>query len=199
MALYVIKTAGRSAVRPLMKVFGWMHPNAITWLSLVFATAAGYALYRADLGWPLLVAPVLILIRSGCNLLDGMVAIQKQMTSVRGEALQDVVDRLSDVVTLLGVTFSPFGSLALGILACAAMLVSSYVGILKKAVGGQREYGGILGKVDRFALVSAFSVLQYFWTGRLYGLTAFGLLLGAMVLGGMVTTIQRGLSIRRLR
>ena len=50
-------------------------------------------------------------------------------------------------VFLLGAAFSSIGNLRLGMVAVTLMLISSYVGIQKKAVGGSREYGGVLSKV----------------------------------------------------
>lgn len=199
MALYRIKNTGRALVRPLVKPLLGVHPDAVTWASLPFAAVAGLCLYRADLGWTLLLTPVFVALRSVCNLLDGMIAIERTMTSPRGEALQDMVDRLSDSCTVLGAAFSPAGDLHLGIVAVTLMLISSYTGILKKATGGSREYGGILGKVDRFFLVGAASLLRYFWRGDLAGMNAFDLMFAVMIMGGGVTIIQRYSSIGKMR
>lgn len=186
-------------VRPLVKPLFAVHPNTITWMSLPFAIAAGLCLYRADLGWTLLLTPVFITLRSVCNLLDGMVAIERNMTSPQGEALQDTIDRMADSCTVLGAAFSPIGDMRLGIVAITLMLISSYVGIQKKAVGGTREFGGILGKVDRFFLVSVASVGRFFWQGSVKGMDAFDILFVLMIIGGAVTIIQRGMSIKRMK
>ena len=199
MALYQMKSLGREIVHPLVRPLFSVHPNTITWVSLLFAVAAALCLYSADLGWVLLLTPVFITLRMMCNLLDGMVAIERAMTSPQGEALQDTVDRLADSCMVLGAAFSPIGDLRLGIVAITLMLISSYVGIQKKAVGGSREYGGILGKGDRFLLFSIASVGRYFWQGRAGGLNAFDILFVLMIIGGSVTIIQRGTSIREMK
>ena len=199
MALYQMKSFGRDIVHPLVKPLFTVHPNTITWASLLFAAAAALCLYSADLGWALLLAPVFIMLRMMCNLLDGMVAIERDMTSPQGEALQDAVDRLADSFTVLGAAFSPIGDLRLGIVAITLMLISSYVGIQKKAVGGSREYGGILGKGDRYILFGIASVGRYFWHGSVRGLNAFDILFVLMIIGGAVTIIQRGTSIRGMK
>ena len=196
MALYQMKSLGREIVRPLVTPLFSVHPNTITWASLVFAVAAALCLYRADLGWVLLLTPLFIMLRITCNLLDGMVAIERNMTSLQGEALQDTVDRLADSSVVLGAAFSPIGDLHLGIVAISLMLISSYVGIQKKAVGGSREYGGMLGKGDRYILISIASVGRYFWQGSVKGFDAFDILFVLMIIGGTVTIIQRGMSIR---
>lgn len=198
MPVYQFKTQGREFARPLLKPLLSVHPNTITWTSFLFATAAGSCLYGAELRWPLLLAPVFIFARMTCNLLDGMVAIERHMTSSKGAALQDLVDRLSDSFMVAGAALSPLGNTKLGVIAIAMMLVSSYTGILKKAVGGTREYGGILGKGDRYVLVGTAAIAQYFWSGQIFGMGALSIMLAVIIAGGAVTTIQRHISIQRM-
>ena len=198
MPIYHFKTQGRELAKPHLKPLLSVHPNTITWTSFLFAVAAGSCLYGAEMRWPLLLAPVFIFARMTCNLLDGMVAIERRMTSAKGEALQDLVDRLSDSCMVAGAALSPPGNPLLGMIAIASMLISSHTGILKKAVGGTREYGGILGKGDRYVLIGAAAIVQYFWSGRILGMGSFSILLVALIAGGTATTIQRFLSIQRM-
>jgi phosphatidylglycerophosphate synthase len=198
-ALYRYKSLGRTFVKPLVHPLLKVHPDVITWISFVFSIAAGVCFFKARLRWPLLLIPVCIMLRCVCNLLDGMVAIEREITSARGEALQDTVDRLSDSCMLLGAIFSPFGGLGLGIFSMTVMLISSYVGILKKAVGGKREYGGILGKGDRYLLMGVASIGQYLWMDDVGGFHILSIMLGLMIAGGTVTIIQRSLSIGEVR
>ena len=199
MALYRYKALGRTFVKPLVHPLLKVHPDVITWLSFIFAIAAGVCFFKANLRWPLLLIPIFILLRCFCNFLDGMVAIEREMASARGEALQDSVDRFSDSCTLLGAAFSPFGDLRLGIFAMTVMLISSYVGILKKAVGGKREYGGILAKGDRYLFMSVAAIGQYLWMDDVGGFHILSIMLGLMIAGGIVTIIQRSLSISEVR
>jgi phosphatidylglycerophosphate synthase len=195
MALYRLKASARILVKPLVQPLLKVHPDVITWMSFLFSIAAGVCLFKANLRWPLLLTPIFITLRCMCNLLDGMVAIERKMTSTRGEALQDMVDRFSDSCTLLGVAFSSFGDLRLGIFAMTIMLISSHIGVLKKAVGGKREYGGILGKGDRFFLIGVASIAQYLWMDDVRGLHVLSIMLGVIILGGIVTIVQRSISI----
>jgi phosphatidylglycerophosphate synthase len=198
MPVYQLKNQGRELVKPFLRPLLSVHPNTITWTSLLFAAATGVCLYSATVRWPLLLVPVFILARMACNLLDGMVAIERRITSAKGEALQDLVDRLGDFIMIAGAALSSLGNTRLGIVAIALMLVSSYAGILKKAVGGTREYGGLLGKGDRYLLVGFTAIVQYFWSGQIQGLSALAIMLMVLIAGGMVTTIQRYISIQRI-
>lgn len=198
MAIYKFKNIGRAIVKPLVKILSHIHPNVITWVSLFSSGIAGWCCYKSEMRWALVLVPIFILLRMGCNLLDGMVARERNLASSKGEALQEAIDRFADVFIVLGITFSVYGNIKLGIFVISIMLISSYLGILKKAVGGKREFGGILGKVDRLFFIIIFSIIQYFWKGQLLGLNIFEILLILFIIGGLVTIVQRALSIKRI-
>ncbi len=195
MALYKFKEKGRKVVRPLLRFFMVFHPDLITWFSFLFSAGAGYALWKTS-GRMLLLVPVMLLGRLMCNLMDGMVAREKGISSKRGEALQEAVDRFSDSAILLGLSFSPQGNILLGIFTITLVLISSYLGILKKAVGGEREFGGIMGKVDRVWVVIVCSILQAFYK-KLGPFTFVELALLIILVGSVITIVGRALSIRR--
>jgi phosphatidylglycerophosphate synthase len=92
---------------------------------------------------------VLLLARITLNALDGMVALDAGTARPFGEVLNETADRLSDVSILLGIALSPLSSLAWGAPATVAVLLSSYVGILGKAVGAGRQYGGTIHRALR--------------------------------------------------
>lgn len=197
MGLYKLKYRTRRIISPLLKIFIRFHPNTITWLSLVFSVGAGFCYYKSSLKWTLFLGIVFILLRIGCNLLDGMVARARNLSSSRGEALQEAIDRFADTFIMLGLIFSPSGNVKLGIFVIAIMLISSYLGILKKAVGGVREFGGMLGKVDRLVLIICASIVQIFYNKSIYGFSVFEILFILFIIGGIITIIQRSLSIKR--
>jgi len=191
MPLYKFRDKGRRIVKPLLRVALKFHPDVVTWFSLLFALCAGLCFYKSGYRWTLLLGVVFIFLRMGCNLLDGMIARERGIASPKGEALSEGADRFADTLTLLGITFSPLSNLRLGIFALALMLLSSYLGILGKAVGGRRIYEGIMGKVDRYILISIIALLEFFYPVKIFGLTLFNILLVLLILGGIVTILQR--------
>lgn len=197
MPLYRFRDKGRRVVRPLLRVMLKVHPDVVTWFSLLFALCAGFCFYKSQLRLFLLLGVSFIFLRMGCNLLDGMIAREKGTASPKGEALSEGIDRFADTSTLLGIIFSPLSNLSLGIFALALMLLSSYLGILGKAVGGRRIYGGVMGKVDRYIIISIFALFQFFCPVKIFGLTLFNLLLILLALGGVVTIFQRIFLIRK--
>ena len=116
-----------------------------------------------------------------------------------GEVLNELTDRLSDVAILLGIGISPLSSLKFGAGATVLVILSSYVGVLGKAVGAGRQYGGILGKADRM-LYLGLGCLVAFFVGNpslLGSLRLFDLLLAAFAVLALITMTQRIAAIHR--
>src|SRR5690348_13034572 len=84
-----------------------IHPDAISYLSMVFAAAAGFCfLFSSRHPWLLLSAPLLCYARLWMNMLDGMVALASGKASRRGEILNELPDRISDILIFAGVAHS---------------------------------------------------------------------------------------------
>lgn len=203
MALYDVKPWFRQVLNPLADRLAWLHPDAITVAGLgASGLALGCLFGAAQQRWLLLLVPCLLFARIVCNALDGLVAQRTGRARAFGEVLNEGVDRLSDVVLLLGLGFTPLASVPLAALTTVAVLVSSYAGILGKAVGVGREYGGILGKADRMFWMGLTAMITWY-TGpvqvRLAGVefrSAFDVMLAIFLPLAVVTTAQR---IQRIR
>ena len=79
------------------------------------AAAAGVCFWQSDthpLG--LLTGPLFCYARLWCNMLDGMVALASGKASWRGEILNDVPDRISDVLIFAGVAHSGLNAIVSG-------------------------------------------------------------------------------------
>lgn len=86
-----------------------VHPNALTWISLVPAIAAGVAAaYGNFIG-----AALLLLLSGVFDLLDGGLARATKQESRFGALLDSSLDRLSDAAVLMGMVlfYAPHGSL----------------------------------------------------------------------------------------
>jgi phosphatidylglycerophosphate synthase len=197
MNIYALKSTGQKLLNPLMKFAIRFHPNTITLMSIPFAVGAGLCFYKSNWLWTLWVGPIFILLKIICNFLDGMVARARDICSSKGEALQEAIDRIADTAILLGLTCSPFGQLALGLIAIPMVLISSYLGILHKAVGGDRIFEGVMAKGDRLILIMMVSVIQFFWRGQIFEMYAFEFLLWVIIVGSGITIIQRACIIKK--
>lgn len=124
-----------------------IHPDAISYASMAFASAAAICFWQAG-AHPglLLVGPLFCYLRLWCNMLDGMVALASGRASSRGEILNDLPDRVSDVVIFVGVAHSGLMNPFVGYGAAILALLTAYVGVLGQAVGLRREFSGIMSK-----------------------------------------------------
>jgi phosphatidylglycerophosphate synthase len=127
----------------------------MSYASVVFAVAAAVCFWQSG-AHPLLlmVAPVFCYLRLWCNMLDGMVAVAAGQASRRGEIVNDLPDRVSDVLIFAGAAQSGWMHWFFGYWAAILSLGTAYVGTLGQAVGGQREFSGIMSKQWRMVVLS---------------------------------------------
>jgi phosphatidylglycerophosphate synthase len=124
-----------------------IHPDVISYLSMVAAAVAALCFWKATSApWLLIVAPLFCYLRLWCNMLDGMVALAAGKASWRGEILNDFPDRISDIVIFVGVAHSGLCSPFAGYWAALMAVLTAYVGTFGQAVGVQREFSGIMAK-----------------------------------------------------
>ena len=146
-----------------------IHPDAISYASVAVAALAG-ACFLFAARWPvmLLVAPLLCYARLWLNMLDGMVALAAGKASRRGEILNDLPDRVSDVLIFAGVAHSGLCNPFTAYWAAIFALLTAYVGTLGQAVGARRQFGGVMSKPWRMVVlhIGAWAALALIWSGR---------------------------------
>lgn len=124
-----------------------IHPDAISYASIVASALAAACFWgSARFHWFLLVGPLFCYLRLWLNMLDGMVAVAAGKASARGEILNDLPDRVSDILIFAAVAQSGLCIPASGYWAAMLALLTAYVGMLGQAVGAHREYSGIMSK-----------------------------------------------------
>jgi archaetidylinositol phosphate synthase len=188
---------------PLAKAFRNVNPDVFTWLSLVAAVAGGIAFWKSgpsSTGLDLLLAGwACVLVNSVFDLLDGKIAKLTGKATPRGDYLDHAIDRFSDTLFLLGIAFSGWARLEIGVLALTGTLLTSYMGTQAQAVGLKRNYSGLLGRADRMVLMLIVPLADWLWTRQGYATPwvdlGFQSLLEIMLvyfaLMGALTTVQR--------
>ncbi len=170
-----------SLARPFMR----MSPNSLTYLSLLFAFLGGLLFYLDFLIFSFLS----ILLSALMDALDGKVARLKKIESKRGDFLDHMIDRYADTFIILGIIFSKYCSLWIGVFALVGILLTSYMGTQAQALGIGRMYGGILGRADRMVALIFLPIVQFFWWGYIFSVTDWLMLIFAIL--GNITAIQR--------
>ena len=145
-------------LRPVVAMAEWLvrwraSPDAISVAGMAAALLAGGAFAA---GW-WLVGAVLVQMRLMANLLDGMVAIGREVASPVGELFNEVPDRVSDTAVLVGVGLVA-GELWLGLLAALAAMTTAYVRGVGRGLGLPSDFAGPMAKQQRMAVITALGV-----------------------------------------
>jgi phosphatidylglycerophosphate synthase len=140
-----------------------VHPDAISYLSLVAAVIAAVCFWKSGGSrWLLIIAPLFCYLRLWFNMLDGLVAFAAGKASRRGEILNDLPDRISDVAIFIGVAHSGLMNPLIAYWAAILAVLTAYVGLFGQALGGQRQFGGIMSKPWRMIALHVGAWLTFF-------------------------------------
>jgi len=168
--------------------------DAISYFSIVVAAGAAVCFWQSGRHpWLLIAVPLLCALRLWCNMLDGMVALAAGSASRRGEILNDLPDRISDVVIFVGAAHSGWMHPLLGYWAAIFSLGTAYVGTLGQAVGGRREFGGVMSKPWRMVALGLGAWLTFFFRQ----IPALDLACLVVIVGCVETSAQRLVHILR--
>lgn len=174
-------------------------PDAISFASMIFATLAGAAFVGTDFldGWPgVLLWPAAaagIQLRLACNLLDGMVAVEGGKKSPTGALWNEIPDRYSDAVILIGAGYAAGGWESLGWMAALLAVLTAYIRAMGAATGCGEHFEGVMSKPKRMAAMTLASLGAMF-------LPAFPWMILALAIvsvGSLITFLQRLWNISR--
>jgi phosphatidylglycerophosphate synthase len=140
-----------------------------------------------------------IQLRLLANMLDGMVALASGTASPTGELYNEIPDRVSDTLILVGAGYAAGGLPALGWAAACMALFVTYIRAVGKTLGVQGLYHGPMSKSHRmFTLTVACVFLGaapagwhavWNWRGQNWGV--MGMTLGIIIVGSGVTAARR--------
>ena len=166
-----------------------IHPDVVSYLSIVAAIAASICFYfAARYHWLLLIAPILCFLRLWCNMLDGMVALASGKASPRGEIVNELPDRISDLLIFIGIAHSGLANPFLGYWAAILALMTAYIGTLGQAVTGHRRFEGLMSKQHRMLVLAVGAWTAFFVKSMPLGFSILDWAL-FLILAGCVQTI----------
>lgn len=168
-------------------------PNGISVASSVCAALGGLFFllaFRVEQpifhGILLVLAVVAIQARLICNLLDGMVAVEGGLRSPAGPVFNDLPDRISDTLILVGLGYGLpllLWSSTLGWMAALFAALTAYVRLLGATCGLPQQFLGPMAKQHRMALLSVCGIVAAFlpldWGQWLLGMALVVITLGA--------------------
>lgn len=177
-------------------------PNAISVAGMIAAIFGGLAVYSTSFeGWhwraAWLTGAVMTQLRLLANMLDGMVAIERDVASPIGELYNEVPDRISDVAILVSLGYAAGGNPAAGWAAALTAIFTAYVRATVKVAGAPHDFCGPMAKPQRMFLVTILGLYcglspvswQPLLTDWQLGPAAITLII--IILGGLVTSLRR--------
>lgn len=179
-------------------VLAGITPNQISQASVGFAAlgALFFALFPYGPGFVqslmLLLAAGACQARLGCNLIDGMVAIEGGLGTMDGSFWNEAPDRASDLLLLSGAGLAAANP-TLGLLAASFAIAAAYIRELGRAEGFAPDFSGPMAKPHRMAALTTGCLLAAFAP---FGSTSEGLIsltLWIIVAGTGATIVRRSL------
>lgn len=168
-------------------------PNFFTIAAFIASGVAGVLFYLQHQTLAILA----VAFNAFFDAMDGAVAREMKVHSLRGDFLDHAVDRYADIFIITGIFAGGLVPWQIGVLALTGVLMASYLGTQAQAVGVGRYYGGVLGRADRLVLILLVGIIDLAFPAGLYGLTWLGWLLLLFGVFGHVTAFQRFLYVWR--
>ena len=149
----LFRRTAHAAVRVAVKAR--MHPDVFSYASIVAAGIAAWLFY-ASRTHPryIVIAVAFALLRLWLNMFDGMVALAAGKASKKGEIVNDLPDRISDVLIFAGIAHSGWCNAFYAYWVAIAAVIVAYVGLFGQAVGVKREFSGVMAKPWRIVVLS---------------------------------------------
>ncbi|MGA7076234.1 MAG: CDP-alcohol phosphatidyltransferase family protein [Halobacteriota archaeon] len=161
--------------------------NQLSVLSLVSAIAAGAAFYARLL--PL--AIVAIACNALFDALDGCLARSSNSESKKGDLIDHVGDRYSDIFIFGGITLGGYVAWQIGLVAILGVLMTSYLGTQAQALGVGRNYRGLLGRADRLVLVFFVASFNLIFPENIIWFPLLGWMMVFVAIASNITALQR--------
>jgi archaetidylinositol phosphate synthase len=177
---------------PWVRAAAWLglSPDQVSAVAFAVAVGAAGAFAVGEPAFYVLGA-VCVLLNGWLDLVDGALARHLSVSSDGGDLLDHVLDRYADIAVIAGFTIG-IEAYAIGFAAVTGVLMTSYMGTQIQAVGIGREYGGLLGRADRLALMGVGGVAAAVYPAPIVaGTNAVGLLLALFAAVGHLTALQR--------
>lgn len=157
----LFRRSAHAAVR--VAVRAGIHPDVFSYASIAAAGIAAWLFWQSRTHPRYLVLAIAFaLLRLWLNMFDGMVALAAGKASRKGEIVNDLPDRVSDVLIFVGVAHSGWCNAFYAYWVAIAAVIVAYVGLFGQAVGVQREFSGMMAKPWRIVLLSVGALITMF-------------------------------------
>lgn len=167
-------------------------PDAVSIISLICAFFAGLSFYLSPGHQELvLLAGILVIFNSFFDALDGVIARKSNRATPRGDFLDHVIDRYSDIFIICSIFFAGYVSWQIGVTAIVGVLLTSYLGTQAQALNLGRYYGGIMGRADRLVVIIIAAFANSVYLSSIAGFSILGWAIILIAVTSHITAFQR--------
>lgn len=167
-------------------------PDAVSIASLICAFFAGLSFYYSPESRGLtLIAGFLVIFNSVLDALDGVIARKSNRATPRGDFLDHVIDRYSDVFIICSIFFAGYIYWQVGVVAIVGVLLTSYLGTQAQALDLGRYYGGVMGRADRLIVIILAAFGDFAFSTKIEGFSVLGWAILLIAITSHITAIQR--------
>lgn len=194
MTFDALRPFASKVIEPLADLFirKGISPDVVSIASLVCAFIAGLCFYYSPAARGLiLLAGIFVVLNSVLDALDGAVARKSNKATARGDFLDHVIDRYSDVFIICSIFFAGYVPWQIGVAAIVGVLLTSYLGTQAQALSLGRYYGGIMGRADRLVVIILSAFVNFAYPAAIAGFSILGWAVTLIALTSHITALQR--------
>ncbi|MGB9938503.1 CDP-alcohol phosphatidyltransferase family protein [Methanosarcina sp.] len=167
-------------------------PDTVSIASLICAFFAGLSFYYSPASRVfILLAGILVILNSIFDALDGVIARKLNRATPRGDFLDHVIDRYSDVFIICSIFFAGYAPWQIGVAAIVGVQLTSYLGTQAQALSLGRYYGGIMGRADRLVVIILAAFGNFAFSVTVAGFSVLGWAVILIAVTSHITAVQR--------
>ncbi len=167
-------------------------PDTVSLASLICAFFAGLSFYYSPAANEfVLLAGIMVIFNSLLDALDGLIARKSNKATPRGDFLDHVIDRYSDVFIICSIFFAGYVHWKIGVAAIVGVMLTSYLGTQAQALNLGRYYGGIMGRADRLVVIIFAAFINFVFPDSIAGFSILGWAVILIAVTSHITAFQR--------
>jgi len=164
--VYLVLNNLRETLRPTLEKMGkgfaatGLSPNFWTFVGLGFALLAA-VVYGMGMEFGLIIGGILLLVSGFFDMVDGQVARVTGTTSKKGEYLDSMFDKISEVAIFLGILIGGYAEPYLVLLAITLSLLVSYARAKSDLINIKLQGIGIGERAERLLVIAIVGIIGF--------------------------------------
>jgi CDP-diacylglycerol--glycerol-3-phosphate 3-phosphatidyltransferase len=168
--------------------------NEVTLAGLLLSAFGGLLIVLAPrASWPLILLPVILVLRTGMKTLDELLAREQGLRNELKASMNELADVLSDAVLYLPLAAVPLMPPRLVTVAVVLGVVAEMAGVVAAQLGGRRRYDGPMGMGERAVTFGGIALLLGLGAGNGPWLDIIMLVMIGLIALTMMNRIRGGM------